>query len=79
MNDKLLNHSCRKRNAGRGSTSHVLPTAPKLLLLHGPPKGVPTDGGAEPPDAAGPALSQVPDGAQAILKTRMAIKGLGFI
>lgn len=79
MNDKPLNCSCSKCDVGRGSTSHVLLTAPRLLLLRGPLKEVWTDGGAELSEAAGPVLLQLSEGAQAILKTRMAVKGLGFI
>lgn len=77
MNDKPLSCSCSKCDVGRGSTSHVLLAAPRLLLLRGPPKGVWTDSGAELSDAAGPVL-QLSEGGQAVLETRMAVKGLGF-
>ena len=79
MNDKPLNCSCSKCDVGRGSTSHVLLTAPRLLLLRGPPKGVWTNGGTELSEAAGPVLLQLSEGAQAILETRMAVKRLAFI
>lgn len=79
MNDKPLNCSCSKCDVGRGSTSHVLLTAPRLLLLRGPPKGVWTDGSGEFLEAACPVLSQLSKGIQAILEMKTAVKGLGFI